>query len=90
MDSYVFKFNSDLFNSYCNLAKHYCENSKHLKGFLAHNFMLPLLLSISFHVGIGNTFKVTNIRNNDITVNYRRKVIELGNPPNYGFPNESL
>ena len=54
--------------------------------FLAHDSMIHFLSLLSLLIGIRNTFNM-NIKNDNRTVNYKRKVIIPRNPPNVIFSN---
>ena len=61
-----------------------------LKGNLAHNFMSHCSLHFSSHLDISNPSKMRNTENIGIIQNCGRNTMKFANPPDSGFPNESL
>ena len=60
------------------------------KGNLAHNFVPHCLLYFSSNLDIIKPSKVRNLENIGLIRSCGRNTMKFENPPQYGFPNESL
>ena len=68
----------------------HCSVRPGLKGNLAHNFVPHCLLYFSSNLDIIKPSKVRNTENIGLIRNCGRNTMKFENPPQSGFPNESL
>ena len=72
------------------LGAHITDGRPLMKGNLAHNFVPYCLLYFSSHLDIIKSLKVRNTENMGLIWSCRGSTMKFENPPQSGFPNESL